>query len=88
MHVFGLGQIIFFENDGAYIKLTSISYLVFAGVQTYTRESSLPILRYSDPPPQPDISPPEPEPPILIGIYMFSLCTKCMWLVLGQIIIL
>jgi hypothetical protein len=76
MHVVGSwSNHYFLKNDGAYSKLTSISYLVFAGGQTYTREPSLPILRYSDPPPQPDISPPEREPPILTGTYLVSLCT-------------
>jgi hypothetical protein len=61
----------FLKSDGAYTKLTSISYLVLAGAQTYTREPSLPILRDSDPPLQHYISPPEPEPPILTGTYLF-----------------
>jgi hypothetical protein len=69
------------------LKLSFILYLVFASGQTYTREPSLPILRYSDPPPQPSDPPFEPEPPIPIGTYLVSLYTKCMCSVLGQIII-
>jgi hypothetical protein len=88
MHVLGSwSNHYLLKNDGAHIKLTSILYLVFAGGQTYTRETSLPILRYSLPPLIPSSPPTEPEPPMLTGAYLFSLYTKCMWLVLGQIII-
>jgi hypothetical protein len=77
MHVVGSWSSHYFlKNDGAHTKLTSILYLVFAGGQTYTRETSLPILHYSLPPLIPSIPPPEPEPPILTGTYLVSLCTK------------